>query len=103
MSTINRAKLHFTTRKLDTEEYAIGHLSDETAKLYSRDLYLIGCDEESEILSGNDRTRYTAIVNRISGRAVDVFFDIPAETEIEIQSDMKKNAGEGTKSAQVSH
>jgi len=77
MSSKHRANNHFTDRKLDQEEYVIGHLSDETAKLIARDLFLIGCNEESEILLDNDTSRYTAIVNKISGQACEVFFDLP--------------------------
>jgi len=81
MSSEHRAVNHFTDRKLDNEEYFIGHLSDETAKLIARDLFLIGCNEESEILLDNDMSRYTAIVNKISGQACEVFFDLPSPQE----------------------
>jgi len=81
MSSKLKAKDHFTDRKLDREQYIIGHLSDETAKLIARDLFLIGCSEESEILSGNDTSRYTAIVNKLSGQACEVFFDISVSPE----------------------
>ncbi len=86
MKSLKRAKAHFSTRKLDAENFTIGHLSDETAKLIARDLYLIGCHEESEILSGNDTSRYTAIVNRISGNACEVFFDLPTPSKIEVEA-----------------
>ena len=81
MSSILKASDLFTDRKLDREEYVIGHLSDETAKLIARDLFLIGCSEESEILSGNDTSRYTAIVNKFSGQACEVFFDLTVSPE----------------------
>jgi len=81
MTSMTRAKDHFANTKLDREKYTIGHLSDETAKLIARDLFLIGCSEESEILSDNDTARYTAIVNKISGQACEVFFDLPAPPE----------------------
>ena len=81
MESLNRAIEHFSSTKLNSEEYTIGHLSDETAKLIARDLFLIGCPEESDILCGNDTSRYTAIVNKISGQACEVFFDLPAEPE----------------------
>ncbi|HDS30900.1 MAG TPA: hypothetical protein ENN67_07660 [Firmicutes bacterium] len=89
MSSLNRAKIHFNTKKLDTEGFVIGHLSDETARLYARDLFLIGYTEESEILSENDKSKYTAIVNKISGQACEVFFDIPAQAEIKAESDAR--------------
>ena len=90
MESMKRARAHFSTRKLDAEEYTIGHLSEETAKLIARDLFLIGCHEESEILSGNDTSRYTAIVNKINGQACEVFFDIPAGLEIEANSNDRR-------------
>jgi len=76
MTSLNLAKDHFDTTKMDTETFAIGHLSDETAKLIARDMFLIGCHEESEILSGNDTSRYTAILNKENGLALEVFFDL---------------------------
>jgi hypothetical protein len=87
MNTLKEARNHFATRKFDAEKYSIGHLSDEVAKLYARDLFLIGSEKESEILSGNDMSRYTAIVNKISGKACDVFFDIAAEPKIDPKSE----------------
>ena len=76
MTSLNLAKNHFNSIRLDREMYVIGHLTDETAELISRDMFLIGCHEESEILSDNDTTRYTAIVNKINGQACEVFFDL---------------------------
>jgi len=99
MKSLKRAKAHFATRRLDSEEYTIGHLSDEIAKLIARDLFLIGCHDESEILSGNDTSRYTAIVNRINGQACEVFFDLPAEPMIEPTPDEGRRA----KPAQIPH
>lgn len=81
MSSLKRAKAHFSTRRLDPKEFVIGHLSDETARLYAKDLFLIGRVEESYILSGNDKSRYTAILKKQSGHACEVFFDLPVESE----------------------
>lgn len=86
MESLNLAKNHFFSTKMDDETFIIGHLSDETAKLIARDMYLIGCHEESEILSGNDTSRYTAIVNKINGQALEVFFDIPVPPEAQISA-----------------
>jgi len=99
MTSLKRAKAHFSTRKLDTGEYTIGHLSDETAKLIARDLFLIGCQDESEILSGNDTSRYTAIVNRINGQACEVFFDLPTGLEIDVNANDRR----GETQAQIPH
>ena len=98
MSSQTRAQSYFNKRRLDLEDFSIGHLSDETAKLYGRDLFLIGLIEESEILSGNDKSRYTAIVNKISGEASEVFFDLAKEQEIWKLS----NGGRQEHAAQVS-
>ncbi len=76
MESLNNARNFFTDTSLDDKEYIIGHLSDEIAEIIARDMHLIGCIEESEILSDNDTTRYTAIVNRNSGQASEVFFDL---------------------------
>ena len=100
MNTLKRAKQHFATRKFDTEHYSIGHLSDETAKLYARDLFLIGSEKESEILSGNDRSRYTAIVDKLSGKACDVFFDIPHEPQIQNKSDLTEKCRKRSENVQ---
>lgn len=101
MTTLKRAKTHFATRRFDSDKYSIGHLSDEVAKLYARDLFLIGCEQESEILSGNDRSRYTAIVNKISGKASDVFFDIQPGPDLENLRTAQAHAEEGAKSSEV--
>ena len=98
MSSLSRAKMHFNTQKLDKTDFTVGHLSDETARLYARDLFLIGYVEESEILSDNDTTRYTAIVNKTSGQACEVFFDLPAEPEIQAGTDAR-----GREPTQVPH
>jgi hypothetical protein len=93
-----RAKMHFNTRRLDASDFVIGHLSDETARLYARDLFLIGYVEESEILSENDTSRYTAIVNKTSGQACEVFFDLPTQAEVKAEANAK-----GREATQVSH
>lgn len=99
MSSIKRARMHFSDRRLDPAEFEIGHLSDETARLYARDLFLIGYVEESKILSNNDTSRYTAIVNRVSGQPCEVFFDLPIEPEIQAVT----NGGRREHSTQVPH
>ncbi len=96
MSSLSRAKLHFNTRKLDKTDFTVGHVTDENARLYARDFFLIGYVEESEILSDNDTSRYTAIINKISGQACEVFFDLPAEPEIQAGTDAR-----GRESTQV--
>jgi hypothetical protein len=83
MSSLNRATVHFTNRRLSPEQFVIGHLSDDFARLYARDLYLIGYVEESKILSGNDTSKYTAILNKDNGQACEVFFDLPQEPELQ--------------------
>jgi len=83
MSSIKRANGYFNARRLDPEEFVIGHLSDDAAQLYARDLFLIGYVEESQILSGNDKSRYTAIVSKENGQACEVFFDLPAQPEVQ--------------------
>ncbi len=90
MSSMKRAKMHFETRKIDSKDFMIGHLSDETARLYARDLFLIGYVEESEILSGNDKSRYTAILDKLNGQAREVFFDLPVEPEIQQSADARR-------------
>jgi hypothetical protein len=90
MSSLKRAKVHFNARRLDPDEFAIGHLSDETAQLYARDLFLIGYVEESKILSGNDTSRYTAILNKDNGQACEVFFDLPVEPEVQAITDVRR-------------
>lgn len=89
MSSLKRAEMHFNTRKLDAKEFEIGHLPDTAAQLYSRDLFLIGYVEESKILSGNDTSRYTAILSRATGEACEVFFDLPAGPEIQASPDAR--------------
>jgi len=100
MKSLFRAESQFNTGRFDSGEYAIGHLSDETAKLYARDFYLIGCVEESEILSDNDKSRYTAIVSKINGRACEVFFDLNLE---EPEQNVKQYARRGQKQAEISN
>jgi len=99
MSSKKRAQAYFSSRKLDLREYAIGHLKDELAKLYARDFFLIGYVEESEILSENDRKRYTAIVELRTGKACGVFFDIPRNPEIQAGGNAQKRKF----TTQVSH
>jgi hypothetical protein len=89
MSSLNRASNNFSSRKLDPEEFTIGHLSDEAARLYARDLFLIGYVEESQILSGNDTSRYTAILSTDNGQACEVFFDLPIQTPIQAIADVR--------------
>jgi hypothetical protein len=99
MSSLKRAKVLFNARKFDPEEFVIGHLTDETARLYARDLFLIGSVEESKILSGNDTSRYTAIVKKESGQACEVFFDLPVEPEVQAVTDARRR----NQAAQVPH
>jgi len=99
MSSLKRAKTLFNARRFDPEEFVIGHLSDDTARLYARDLYLIGSIEESKILSGNDTSRYTAIVKKDSGQACEVFFDLPVEPAIQAITDARRRS----QTAQVPH
>lgn len=87
MSSLIRARAYFNARKLNPNQFIVGHLTDETARVYARDLFLIGYVEESEILLGNDKSRYTAIVNKASGEAREVFFDLPTEPGIETSAD----------------
>jgi len=86
MRSLKLAIKHFSTAKMDEETFTIGHLSDETAKLIARDMFLIGCHEESEILSDNDTSRYTAIVNKENGQALEVFFDISVSPKAQISA-----------------
>lgn len=83
MNTLERARAFLKARNLNPVSFQIGHLSDDLAMLYSRDLYLIGYIEESEILAGNDITRYTAVLDVNSGKACGVFFDIPNAPEFQ--------------------
>ena len=99
MSSLKRAKVLFNARKFDPEEFVIGHLTDETARLYARDLFLIGSVEESKILSGTDTSRYTAIVKKESGQACEVFFDLPVEPEVQAVTDARRR----NQAAQVPH
>jgi hypothetical protein len=89
MSSKKRAITLFSSRRLDAEEFTIGHLTDEAARLYARDLFLIGYVEESQILSGNDKSRYTAILSKDSGQACEVFFDLPAEPLLQAKPDVR--------------
>jgi len=99
MTSLKRARQLFNARRLDPEEFVIGHLADEVARLYARDLYLIGCVEESNILSGNDKSKYTAILRKNNGQAVEVLFDLPTEPEIRALPDVRGR----TQAAQVSN
>jgi len=99
MSSQKRAEVHFNARRLDPQEFSVGHLSDDTARLYARDLFLIGYVEESQILSGNDVTRYTAIFKKDNGHACEVFFDLACQAEAQAQKDARGRKFE----AQVSH
>lgn len=90
MSSRKRAQTFFSSRSLNPKEFEIGHLSDDLAKLYARDLFLIGYVEESEILSLNDVSRYTAIVECTSGKACGVFFDLPRTPEIKADGNARR-------------
>jgi len=89
MKSLSRAMVLFSAKKLDPEKFAIGHLTDEAAKLYGRDLFLIGKVEESKILLVNDKTRYTAILKKESGQAIEVLFDLPSEQEMPTSQDVR--------------
>lgn len=89
MSSLKRAKVLFSARRLNPDEFTIGHLTDDAARLYARDLFLIGYVEESKILSGNDIDHYTAIVKKDDGQASEIFFDLPDPSELKAITDVR--------------